>query len=195
MKKSLSRIFISALFLLSILLACTNNQPKQSVDSLELSIRNILEMPACEQIYRDIVYIGEEERMLFIKTTDKKVLFSIDIRIQAGIKNAGMIDIHITDHNEDGTRNASVTLPASEILLADADENTIEQYFIKEWGGEISRLEYYDEINRKKENLIRTAIDSGLLEKADSNTRNLISSFLALSGINVIEYKEADDEI
>lgn len=174
--------------------ACAPSAPETTPDVLELSIRNILEMPAYEQIYRDIVYIGEERKVLFITTSDKKVLFSIDIRIQAGIKNAEQISIEVST-DTDGIRTAIVRLPKSEILLADADEKTIEQYFIKEWGGEISRLEYYDEINRKKEALIASAIKNGILEQADANIKNLINGFLSLSDIDVIEFREAGNEI
>ena len=175
--------------------ACAPPQTKTSVESLELSVREILELPTYEQIYRDIVYVGEQQKILFITTTDKEVLFSIDIRVQAGIKNAGLITIEITGINENGTKSAVVHLPAAEVLLVDADEKSIEQYFIKERGGEISRLEYYDEINRKKEELIRTAIDAGLLKQADFNAQQLISSFLALSNIEVSSFREAGSEI
>lgn len=182
------------IFPLILFSACGQNTGAAVPDAVELSIRNILEMPAYEQIYHDIVYIGEEQKLFFIKTTDKRVLFSIDIRIQAGIKNAGLIDVKINGKNKEGRKTAAVSLPASEILLADADENTIEQYFIKEWGAEISRLEYYDEINRKKEELIDAAVRNGILKHADSNIKNLITSFLSLSDIDVIEFREVSSE-
>lgn len=193
MKKMILKIILP-IFMLPLFLTCGPASEAIPAETAELSIRNILEMPAYEQIYHDIVYIGEEQKVLFIKTTDKRVLFSIDIRIQAGIKNAGLININITGKNSYGRKTAVVSLPGSEILLADADENTIEQYFIKEWGGEISRLDYYDEINRKKEELVADAIRNGILEHADANIKNLIKGFLSLSDIDVIEFREAADE-
>ena len=174
--------------------ACSQESGTIPPESLVLSIRNILEMPAYEQIYHDIVYIGEERKVLFITTSDKKVLFSIDIRIQAGIRNAEQISIEVST-DKDGKRKAAVSLPESEILLADADEKTIEQYFIKERGGEISRLEYYDEINRRKEELIANAIKTGILEQADENIKNLVSGFLLLSDIDEVSFRTAGNEI
>lgn len=183
------------LLLISTLTTCENDKGVQPPESMQLAIRNILELPSYEQIYRDIVYIGEEERILFIKTTDKRVLFSIDIRIQAGIKDVNKIVLTLTGKNASGIKTAVIDMPPSEILLVDADEKTIEQYFIKEWGGEISRLEYYDEIKRMKEELIKTSLESGILEKADANAEKLIKSFLGLSGIEVTEFRKIKNEI
>ncbi len=190
MKKYLFKIIIS--LLLIPLFSCTGNDAGPQKDSIELSVRQLLEMPSIEQIYRDIVYIGEKEKILFFTTTDKEVLFSIDIKIQAGIRNAGLVDIEISENNEN-VRKAVVSLPKSEILLVDAEENSIEQYFIKERGEQISRLEYYDEINRKKTEIEASAVSAGILEKADSNCRDLIKSFLSLSGIDSIEFRELSE--
>ncbi len=179
---------------LMLVLSCDRPDPR-TADSLELSIRNILEMPTCEQIYRDIVYIGEQQKVLFIKTIDKRLLFSIDIRIQAGIQETDKIRISLAGADKNGRARAIVTMPKAVVLYADADEKTIEQYFIKEWGGEIARLDYYDEINRKKEEIIAAAQSSGLIEKAEANAEKLIRNFLLLAGIEVIEFRKAADEI
>ena len=130
--------------------ACAPEPQPPSAEQLEMSVREILELPTYEQVYRDIVYVGEKQKVLFITTIDKEVLFSIDIRVQAGVKNTDLIDVEITGNNENGMKTAVVYIPDTEILLVDADESSIEQYFLKEKGEEISRLEYYDEINRKK---------------------------------------------
>ena len=187
---------LSVLIILTVsFISCDRKTPPVRPEAMQLSIREILEIPAYEQIYRDIVYIGEEQKIFFIKTTDKRVLFSIDIRIQAGIKDVQKIKLELTGESGTGYRTAVVDMPESEIILVDADENTIEQYFIKEWGGEISRLEYYDEIKRKKEELVKSAVESGVLDKADANAEKLVRSFLALSGIEVTEFRRVKDEI
>ncbi len=180
----------AVLILMTVLLSCSGDDGNSAAEALELSVRNILEIPAYEQIYRDIVYIGEEQKVLFFTTTDKRLLFSVDIKIQAGIRNADNIKIELSGKTGDGQKAARVYVPRSEILLVDADESSIEQYFIKEQGGDISRLDYYNEINAKKDDLVKTAIESGLLEKADSNVQKLIRGFLELSGIHVSEFRE-----
>lgn len=173
---------------------CAPVEKRIETKNLELSLKNILELPAYEQIYRDIVYVGEQRKVLFFTTSDKEVLFSIDIRVQAGIRNAGLIELEITGTAEDGRKVAAVSVPRAEILLVDADESSIEQYFIKEKGDVISRLEYYDEINRKKEELVNYAISKGLLKQADINAQQLIRSFLELSNIVVGEFREISHE-
>ena len=180
--------------LLILCLSCSSGPDEPDPGQLELSVRNILELPTYEEVYRDIVFIGEQQKVLFFTTADKRVLFSVDIRIQAGIKNLDDIAIDITGENDEGTKRAVVYLPKSEVILADADENTIEQYFLKEQGGGISRLDYYNEINRKKEELVKSAAGSGMLSKADANARKLVQGFMALSGVEVAEFREAEIE-
>lgn len=187
-------LLILIMLIVAALLGCSKAEPR-TADSLELSIRNILEMPTCEQIYRDIIYIGEEQKVLFIKTIDKRLLFSIDIKIQAGIKQTDEIRISLEGDRDNGKTGVIVTMPKAEILLVDADEKSIEQYFIKEWGGDISRLEYYDEIKRKKEELIKEAQSGGLLDRAETNAEKLIRNFLILADVEVIEFRKADNEI
>jgi hypothetical protein len=154
-----------------------------------------LQLPVCEQLYRDIVYIGEEQKILFFKTMDKRLLFSIDIRVTAGIRSADLINVETAGISGEGRPQVKVTVPDAEILLIDADEDTIEQFFIKEWRGRISRLEYYDEINSKKVEIKDTAIASGILKRADANAEQLVRNFLSLSGIELIEYTKAGNEI
>ena len=184
---SLPAVILSAAFIIS----CSPAPPSPPPEQLESAVREILELPTFEQIYRDIVYVGEQQKVLFITTIDKEVLFAIDIRVQAGIRDAGLIDIEITGKNDDGTRTAEVFLPKSEILLVDADESSIRQYFLKEKGEEISRLEYYDEINRKKDTIVHSAVEAGLIEQADANARLLVRSFLSSADIEVTGFREA----
>ncbi|MDC7226439.1 MAG: DUF4230 domain-containing protein [Spirochaetales bacterium] len=193
MKKRLIPGFLLSFFLI-LLFSCGQKPAEYPADELEISVREILELPVYEQVYRDIVYIGEEEKVLFFTTTDKEVLFSVDIRIQAGIKHAEQISISLNAASESGQRTVMVNLPKSEIIFIDADESSIEQYFIKEKGEDISRLEYYDEINRKKEELVQTAIESGLLEYADLNAEKLIGSFLKLAGFETVQFRRFESE-
>ncbi|MDC7126302.1 MAG: DUF4230 domain-containing protein, partial [Spirochaetales bacterium] len=116
--------------------SCVQSKEIES-KTLELSIRNIMEMPVIEQIYQDIVYLGEKQKILFITTSDKEVLFSINIRVQAGIKNVSEIKIK-TMKKTNGNIAAIVQLPPADFILVDADENSIHQYFIKENGSDIS---------------------------------------------------------
>ncbi|MBT3273030.1 MAG: DUF4230 domain-containing protein [Spirochaetales bacterium] len=174
------------LIFLLILSACTENK-SPSPEDLSVQIRSILELPTFEHIYRDIVYIDKERMFLIFKTSQTEVLFAVDVRIQAGLDlREGFL---IT--REDDT--LTVYLPRAKILLADADEETIEQYFLKEIRSSISRLDYYDEINRKKLELIDDAVERGILEKAYENAKLLVSNFLKMAGYEEVIFADAED--
>ncbi len=188
--KLLFPLFAAIISLLAA--ACSEEQP-HSVERLEASVRSISSVPACEQIYRDIVYIGEEQNLLFFKTVDKQLLFSIDIIVQAGIENTDLIEIEYNGNSDNGRPSVVINLPDPVILDVDADESSIKQFFIKEYGKDITRLEYYDEINRKKEEIVEDAVKNGIIERADANIRNLISNMMSLAGIEVASFRRIEE--
>ncbi len=151
---------------------------------METHIREILSLPTYEHIYRDIIYVGEEASFLMFKTVDTKLLFSIDVKVQAGIDLKKGIELV---PGKNGT--ITVHLPRAAILLVDADENSIHQYFLKERGKEITRLSYYDEISRQKEQIEKDAIDRNILFKAEENAKKLIKKFLTLAGFKNVVFK------
>lgn len=146
----------------------------------------MLELPTYEQIYRDVVYVDRERSFLLFKR-QAQVLFSIDIRVQAGIDfETGLAVIP----DPDGT-GVTVRLPKARILLIDADEETIRQYFATEAGGPIERLAYYDEINRIKSEIAQDAIEREILEKAEINARSLITGLLVAAGFEEVRFVPA----
>lgn len=146
---------------------------QREIDEISRHIRSILELPTYEHVYRDVVYLDRERSFLIFKTMDTEVLFAVNVRIQAGIDLADGFSVR--RRLGDGL---IVQLPPAGILLADADEASIEQYFLKEIGGGISRLDYYDEISLKKDELTADAVERGILERANENARFLVQSFL-----------------
>jgi hypothetical protein len=165
-----------------VLASCRARLPGS--DALEQQIRSILELPTYEQLYRDIVYVDRERSFLLFRTMHAQVLFSVDIRVQAGIDLA--TGLSIRPEPEKGV--VTVRLPAAKILLVDADEATIRQYFVKESGGSIDRLEYYDEIARAKALIAEDAIDREILAKATTNARSLISGLLSSAGYTEVRF-------
>ncbi len=164
-------------------------QQRPDIPELESRIREICEIPGYEHVYRDIIYIDEKTSFLAIPVVDKRLLFAVDVRIQAGI------DLNEGFNVEKISRKAvRVTLPPPGVLLADADEESIHQYFLKEFGGQVSRLEYYDEIERKKKELITDAIQRGILVRAEANVRKVIENFLLLSGYDTVIFQRTAQE-
>lgn len=175
------------LLLLFVAGGCTDKQTPTE-DEIESRVRDILSLPTFEHVYRDVVYVGEEGRFLGILTKDKKVLFSIDVNVRAGIDLTEGIEIEFPEAG-----SAIVSLPPAKVLSIDADENTIYQYFVREWGGSLSTLQYYDEINRKKELIREDAVSRGILNNAEENARQLVRNFLRLAEVDNIEFKAVNE--
>ena len=177
----------------SIISTCTIEK-RPGIEELESQIQTILDLPTYEHIYRDIIYVDRERSFLIFKTMQARVLFSIDVRVQAGIDlSEGFKVIPDPAFRREG--GITVVLPAATILLVDADEGSIQQYFIKEVGGELARLDYYDEINRKKEDIISDAIERGILLNANQNAEKLIAGFLAQAGFKNVRFESRNTNL
>jgi hypothetical protein len=175
-------IFIVLTFFL--VSSCRNDEAVSSV-SLENRIREILNMPTFEHVYRDIIYLGEERKFLkIIPTMEKRLLFSINVHVKAGIDLSEGIEVVRKDKGV-----IQVYLPPAKILVIDADETSINQYFASAWGGEIERLDYYDEIGAAKEDIRLDALRRGILDNAEANGKKLLEKFLKLAGYTTIEFK------
>jgi hypothetical protein len=173
------RLFLIMLFLLP-LSGCL--EPLPPPEEIETSVRNILELPTYEYIYRDIVYLNEKQTFLFFPLVRKTLLFSIDLRVQAGFDLSKGIDIQPF-----GINGLRITLPPASILLIDADEESIHQYFLEEYGDEIGMLEYYDEIDKKKPGIIEDSVNRGILEEAEINGIRLLSGLFKTKGFSSVE--------
>ena len=154
---------------------------------IENQIRGILELPTIEYIYREVIYIEQEAKFLGFKHIDKRLLFSIDLIISAGIDLTKGIEIrNITNGG------IQVILPEPEILLVDADEGSIHQFFVKEWGDKVSRLDYYDEIVKSKEDITSNAIERGILLKAKNNAEEMILKIFLFYGTTKVDFRWGD---
>lgn len=144
-------------------------------------VSTVLEMPTYEYMYRDIVYIADQASFLGIRHRDTQLLFAIDVRLQAGIDLKKGFSV-----TPSRSGAIEVRLPAPEILLVDADESSIHQYFKREYGGEINRLDYYDEIDRSKEKIRTDATSRGVLVRAEENAASLIESVAGQAGFTEV---------
>lgn len=178
MKKFLP-VFIFTLMTAS----CIESGNPVSTSVIENQIRSILEVPVSEYIYREILYIGEEARFLGIKHLDKRLLFSVNMVTRAGFDLSKGLEVHKT------LSGIQIILPEPEILEVDADEDSIHQFFVKEWGGKISRLDYYDELNKRKDGIRKDAVKRGILLKARENFEKTVSRLLHSLGISSVDFK------
>lgn len=177
---------IIAGFILTVLVSCTQNITT-SRPVIENQIRGILELPTIEYVYREVIYVGHEAKFLGFKHIDKRLLFSINLIISAGIDLTKGIEIRNITNGD-----IQIILPEPEILLIDADEASIHQFFVKEWGEKVSRLDYYDEIVKSKEEIASDAIERGILLKAKNNAEELILKIFSVYEIKKVDFRWRD---
>jgi Protein of unknown function (DUF4230) len=170
-----------ALLIIVVLLAGCAPAVQFDAISIQEQLTDLLELHTHEHIYRDVVYFGEEKSFLGVRTVDRRVLFSIDIRVRAGVDLGRGFTI---TQDRDDPQRIYVQLPASEILSVDADEASIHEYFIREQGGRIGLLEMTGQLEGVKARTETDSIDRGILQKADANARNIVRNFMSLAGFS-----------
>lgn len=159
---------------------------------MEGKVRNLAELHTFEQVYRDVVYLGEQRQFLFFRTMDRQLLFSVNIRVRAGIDlRKGFTVLPGEDR-----KSVFVELPAPEILLVDADEQSISQYFVRERGGEIGWIEVGAEIEAVKDQVAADAVSRGILQRAEANAREILESLFLQAGFEraSISFDKAEGE-
>lgn len=166
---------------------CGESPAPVNISRLEAEVKDILSMPAYEYIYRDVIYLGEERSFIVFKTVDKQLLFSVDVAVLAGLNLERGYSVTSEEGAARGERTVTVTLPGAEIFSVDADEQSIHQYFAKEMGASISRLEYYDEIEKKKDDIRRDALKRGILSQAEKNTEKMITRIFSAAGVERLQ--------
>jgi hypothetical protein len=169
----------AAVFL--VLSSCGPSQSER-LTSLEAKVRNLAELHTYEHTYRDVVYLGEQRQFLFFRTMDRQLLFSVNIRVRAGVDLRQGVSVLPGE----GRRSVLVRVPAPTILLVDADEESISQYFVRERGGAIGLLEVGAEIEAVKEQVAADAIGRGILDRARENAREVLENLFLQAGFESV---------
>lgn len=154
------------------------NPHREPVTVMENKIREIQELSLVRQIYRDVIYAKAGGMFT------SEILFSIDYQIVAGMNLSRGVDIAIRD---DGS--LLVKLPEPEILSVDADDNSITQYYIKESFRAVRQSDYMPLIVSEKAELVKSAIDSGILLRAKRNGELLLVRIFRLSGYDIVHFE------
>jgi len=174
---------ITFILILSALTACTPQ--KKNVAALEQGLTDLLELRTYEQVYHAVGYLNRQQSILFFKTIDRELLYAVDIHIQAGIDLRTGVRI-VESPFDRGV--LTVFLPAARVLISDADESSIRRYFSRSLGGEVSLLEYGDQIAELKQRAEQQAVDSGILQRAEENARAVVRSYLLQAGVREVRF-------
>ena len=177
----------------ALLLGC-GPQTRTELVRVEDQLRHLLELHTCEHVYRNLVYFGDERSFLFLRTVDRSVLFSVRIRVRAGLRLTRGVTLTADRHAAD---RIYVRLPPAELLSVDADETSIRQYFVRELGGRISLLDVSSQLELAKQRTADDAVARGILRAAEENAKSIIRSFLGLAGYSEVLFttEERDGEL
>ena len=166
-----------------LLLAC-GNEPAVSPAPVEQRITNLLELHTVEYRYRDVIYYGERETLLGLLTTlDRQILFAVEIVVQAGVDLTEGVEV-LRDESNPGF--ALVRIPQPEVLLVDVDEESIEQFFVRERGGRIEWNVVAAEMEQVKARVEADAVDKGILRRAEENAGLLVEELMTVAGFEEV---------
>lgn len=180
MRSVLSTLLFSILSL--VFLGCAAMDPEEP--PLERRVLSLLELHTVEYRYRDIVYFGDQEYLLgLFRTRDRQLLFAVDILVQAGVDLDKEIELF---RDRDRPELLVVRIPAPEILLVDADEESIEQFFVRERGGSIAWDQVAEEMETVKDRVAADAVENGILTRAEENAVALIRETMELAGFEEV---------
>lgn len=162
-------VFSSGVFFSSVI----NGQTKTT----KLGFENVGEL-VTQTAYMTIVRDTEEHREFFdlfqIPFTQSRQIFSYDIQIDASIDFS-----KITNTIDDNKKQIKVEIPHAKIYKATIDNNSLKVYLDKEsLFSRIDLTEHNDAVEEMKNQGIEDAKANGILELAQKNAENLISTFL-----------------
>lgn len=165
----------------------TTRSPAAAPDLTDIreEISAIRTLTTGEYRYRDVVYYSEETRLLGIPAGRREVLFSLDIVVRGGVD----LSRGFRAETDESGATLFLTIPAAEILLVDADENSIEQYFAEERLGRIDWLDVGDELMRAKEANRADAIGRGILSETEAQARGVLTDLGRAAGFETVEVR------
>ncbi len=158
----------------------------QSIIQMEDQLKQMIQLQTAEHWYRDIIYIGEQSKILGIPTRDRHLLFGIRMKVIAGID---LKDSGFRLYRRGGAVYAA--LPEARVLAVDADDSSIEEYVSAGRGKPVSMLTYFDEISGAKAVAQADAVNRGILEQAENNAKSIIRNLLAMAGAGDVRFVTA----
>lgn len=185
---SLAAVGIAA-FAVVIVVRARQPQPPRPVGDVAAQIRTLQTIRATEYRYRDVIWWDEEVRLFGVRTGSRSLLFSVDVRVIGGIDLTEGFDVTVGEGNV-----ALVTLPAPRVLLADADEDSIDQYFSDDPRRRIDFVEVSRVIDAAKEAGVADAVDRGLYSRVEDVARAVVTRLLREGGYDDVRVRFAAPE-
>ena len=140
------------------------------------------ELATEEYYFKEVVSYSSVKSFIKIKLpfTESSYLVGYDGTIKAGIDFS-----KIRVNKNDDTSVITISLPKAKILSTEIDTESFELYSEKEGlGNHISVTEYNNSLSELKKTARANAEKRGLLDQADENAKNVISTFIRSLPLN-----------
>ena len=143
------------------------------VEAMEARLRELRRLKTVDQKYRSVIYVEEKNFWL----GGKRVLFTLEYDVVAGVDFTRGLEIRELPGGV-----LEVRMPPAEIFSSDADEASIHQMFLKEsaYLNPVRMGDYMPQIIAQGEENRRSALDGGILERAEANARSAVARILDL---------------
>ncbi len=143
------------------------------VDVMEARLRDLRRLKTVSQTYRSVIYVEEKNFWL----GGKQVLFTLEYNVVAGVDFSRGLEIRELPGDI-----LEVRMPPAEVFSWDADESSIHQMFLKESAvlNPVLMGDYMPQVIAQGEENRRSALEGGILERAEENARNAVARILNL---------------
>jgi hypothetical protein len=139
---------------------------------MEARLRELRRLKTVSQTYRSVIYV--EDNFWLGK---KRVLFTLEYDVVAGVDFSRGLEIRELPGGV-----LEVRMPPAEIFSWDADESSIHQMFLKESTmlNPIRMGDYMPQVISQGEENRRSALEGGILGRAEANARSAVLRILNL---------------
>lgn len=174
-----------AALLMGLFLSCS---PEQNWNRTRTEIRQIFEVPLVEMQFRQVIYHSKDREWWNILDSRKEALFAVPVRVQAGFNLTKGYEITPLEG-----AGVEVVFPPPEILLVDAEDEKLQQYFSRPSEGSLTPQELKSLLSQASGAAEEEALRAGILQTAYSNGQNFLNSFFGLLGFQsvVLRIREA----
>jgi hypothetical protein len=180
--RTLPIVFLSLIILMLVLTGTlARSRERTRLDTLEEKISLQSRLVTARETYREVIY--SESSTLF---TDKKLLFSADFTVEAGV------DLRQCRLRRNWKGQLVLLLPSVRIFSIDCEEDTIQEYIAREFLTKITYSDYAPFIEEEKSRLREEALRSDLIPRAENNVRSFLRGLLSGSGLDFVRIRFRD---
>lgn len=178
---------LAAIIVTAVLVS--NSQTKKDSNSLEMRIESTL--TSCQEL---VSYKFRYQQMDFIKHSGSSVWSSYVLLKYSGILRAGIEDLNKCSFEvSDDRKILKITTPEIKILGNEISSyQVLDEY--QRWFSALTVKETMDELDKRKQELEKEAVQSGLLKEAAEHAKLTLEKLFLASGFERVQviYPEID---